>query len=106
AAAAGIDLAQTVARIDIEASVYTVFAGGKAERYLRGPDTPLSALLLTAPYAVATALLTGDLTVADFARPALTERRRWQLAARVRLTGNDVYTARLLSATAPFGEAL
>jgi len=95
-----------VVSVDVDASLYTQFAGRRAEQYLAGRDTPISALLLTAPYAVATALLTGDLTVADFAPPALNSGRRWELAGRVRLVHDEKMTAALFDSVAPFGEAV
>jgi len=104
--AAGVSIDQDVAAIDIDASIYTLFAAGRAEQYLDGAATPISALLLTTPYAVASTLLTGTLTVADFAEPALGEQRRWALAERVRLTEDPELTAQLFAATAPFGEAV
>jgi 2-methylcitrate dehydratase PrpD len=66
----------------------------------------LSSLLLAVPYCVATALLTGDLTVADFAAPALHDERRWRLAEKVTLRHDPEMTRALLDSTAPFGAAL
>jgi hypothetical protein len=90
----------------IDASAYTVFAGEQAAEYLDDERSPLSALLLSVAYPVATALLTGDLTVADFEPPAVHDPRRWALARRVRLVHDDDMTRELLVSTAPFGEAL
>jgi len=61
-------------------SAYTIFAGRQAERYLAGERSPLSALLLSTGYPVATALLTGDLRVPDFEpRPsAIRPDGRWR----------------------------
>jgi 2-methylcitrate dehydratase PrpD len=92
--------------IEIEGSVYTVFAARKAEPYLAGPRTPLGALVLTTAYPVATALLTGGLTVRDFRPPAIGQLVRWRLADRVRLVHNAPMTHQLLTGDAPVGEAL
>jgi len=95
-----------VADVLVEASVYTVFASRKADEYVTGPQAPASALPLSVPYCVATALLRGELEVADFAGPAVDDPARWQLARRVRLTEDTEMTRALLASEAPFGEAL
>jgi 2-methylcitrate dehydratase PrpD len=95
-----------VEEIVVEGSVYTAFAARKAEPYLCGPRTPIGALVLTTAYPVATALLTGELTMRDFRQPAVGERMRWRLAERVRLVHDSGMTRRLLAGDAPFGEAL
>jgi 2-methylcitrate dehydratase PrpD len=68
--------------------------------------SPVSALVFCTPYAVATALLTGDLTAADFAMPAVGDGDRWRLAAKVRLEHDSAMTRESLLSEAPFGEAL
>lgn len=95
-----------VTRIVVDVSLYTLFVGRKAEDYLNGADTPISSLLLATPYAVATTLLTGDLTVADFAEPAISDPRRWALAEAVQLVHDPEMTRCLLESVAPFGEAV
>lgn len=104
--AAGVSIADEVRGVVVEASVYTEFAGRRAKAYLAGPDTPISSLLLSAPYAVATGLLLGDLVAADFAEPAIDDPRRWALAETVRLVQDERMTARLFESVAPFGEAV
>ncbi|KMS72368.1 VlmK-like protein [Streptomyces viridochromogenes] len=96
----------TVAEALVEASLYTLYAGRRADRYVTGPDAPLGALVLHTPYPVATALLTGGLTVADFERPALAEAARWRLAERVRLAHDPELTRALFDSAAPFGAAV
>ncbi|SCF38554.1 MmgE/PrpD family protein [Micromonospora mirobrigensis] len=100
------DWLERLDRIDVDASVYTVHVGERSGRYAEGPGAALSSLLLAVPYCVATALLTGDLTVADFQEPAVRDPRRWELAARVRLRHDARLTRALFDSTAPFGEAL
>jgi 2-methylcitrate dehydratase PrpD len=101
----GLEVEQ-VAEVVVDASIYTVFVGDRSGAYADGPSPALSSLLLAVPYCVATALLTGDLTVADFAPPALDDPRRRALAAKVALRHDPRMTRALLSATAPFGEAI
>ncbi|MEU7383504.1 MULTISPECIES: MmgE/PrpD family protein [unclassified Streptomyces] len=98
--------AEDIEQVTVAASYYTVFAGRHAKPYADSPDAPLSALLLSAPYAVATALLEGDLTVEDFSAPRVRDARRWQLAQRIRLEHDPDMTRALLRSEAPFGEAL
>jgi 2-methylcitrate dehydratase PrpD len=97
---------QQVADVLVEASFYTVYVSRKADEYVTGPDAPASALPLSVPYTVATALLNGGLAVADFARPATGDPARWDLARRVRLAEDEEMTRALLASVAPFGEAL
>lgn len=99
-------LASEVEDILVEASLYTEYVGRVANGYVTGPDAPTSALPLSIPYTVATALLTGALTVADFAAPAVDDPERWELAKRVRLTQDEEMTRDLFVSEAPFGEAL
>lgn len=98
--------ADAVAEIIIDASIYTLLVNRTASGYLNGPDTPVSALVSTTPYAVATALHTGVLRPADFAAPAVRCADRWALAEKVRLVHDETMTVDLLAAEAPFGEAL
>ncbi|GGM16932.1 MmgE/PrpD family protein [Micromonospora yangpuensis] len=92
--------------VEVAASAYTLYAGQQAAPYLAGPDTPLSALLLDTTYPVATALLTGDLTVADFDTPAVRDPARWALAARIRQLHDPAMSRELFCSVAPFGGAV
>lgn len=99
--------AEQVAEVSVAVSLYTLYAGRRAASYVTGPDPgSVGALLLTVPYPVATALLTGDLTTADLVPPALTRPERWELAGRVRLVHDPRLTRALLQSVAPFGEAI
>jgi 2-methylcitrate dehydratase PrpD len=103
------ELGPDAARIEevrIEASLYTLVADRIADPYVRGPRTPLGALVLYAPYPVATALLTGQVTVEDFARPRVDDPARWRLVERVRLLHDMELTRELFASHAPFGEAV
>jgi 2-methylcitrate dehydratase PrpD len=95
-----------VTRIVVDVSLYTIFVNRKAQDYLNGAATPISSLLLNTHYAVATTLLAGDLTVADFTEPAISDPRRWALADAVDLVHDPEMTRSLLESVAPFGEAV
>ncbi|MGR8006912.1 MmgE/PrpD family protein [Streptomyces hypolithicus] len=97
---------EDIEEVVVEASLYTLFAAKKAASYIAGPASPLGALVLHTPYPVATALLTGGLTVNDFAMPLLNDRERWNLADRVHLVHDPELTKALFSSEAPFGEAV
>jgi 2-methylcitrate dehydratase PrpD len=91
----------------VQASLYTVLAGQRAAPYVTGPRScPVGSLLLTVPYPVATALLTGDLSAGDLTPPAVTDPRRWELARKVRLVHDPELTGALIRSVAPFGEAV
>jgi 2-methylcitrate dehydratase PrpD len=98
--------ADDVAEVAVDTSLYTMYVSRVADGYVRGPGTPASVLPLSLPYTVSTALLYGDLAVADFARPAVDDDRRWRLAGKVRLAEDARMTRDLLVCEAPFGEAI
>src|SRR5216683_4774270 len=80
---------------------------GRATKALvAGPGASGSSLPLSVPYTVATALLNGDLTVADFFAPAVNAADRWALAGKVRLVHDEDMTRKLFASVAPFGEAI
>ncbi|MET9428544.1 MmgE/PrpD family protein [Streptomyces sp. NPDC003036] len=101
-----LDGADAIEEVVVETSLYTLTAQRTAERYVHGPGAPLGALVLHTPYTVATALLTGDLSVADFTAPGRDEESRWRIARRVRLVHDPAMTRALLASEAPFGEAI
>jgi 2-methylcitrate dehydratase PrpD len=99
----------TVDAIDevvVTTSMYTLIVDQKAAEFLDGERSPVSALVFSVLYAVATTLLTGGLTGADFARPATADEQRWRLAAKIRLEHDPEMTRQSLLSEAPFGEAL
>ncbi len=95
-----------VSAIDVAASAYTIAVDKIVAGYADGPDTVVGALPLSLSYTVATALLTGGLSVADFAAPAVGQGDRWSLAAKVTLRHDSAMTSDLLTSDAPFGEAI
>jgi 2-methylcitrate dehydratase PrpD len=98
--------ADDVAEVVVTTSMYTLVVDEKAAEFIDAERSPVSALVFCTPYAVATTLLTGDLTGADFALPAVADGDRWRLAAKVRLEHDSAMTRESLLSDAPFGEAL
>lgn len=101
----GVEPSQ-ISEVVVEASHYTAYVGRLAEKYAAGPGAPSSTLPLSLRYTVATALLSGDLTVADYAPPAVRDADRWALAEKVRLVHDPEMTRELFCGEAPFGEAV
>ncbi|MFJ2874604.1 MmgE/PrpD family protein [Streptomyces sp. NPDC087298] len=97
---------ENIEEVVVETSYYTMHAARLADAHDQQSLTPASVLPLSVPYAVATALIEGGLTAADFAAPATEDARRWQLAKRVRMVEDPLMTRDLLHSEAPFGEAL
>jgi 2-methylcitrate dehydratase PrpD len=95
-----------VREIVVATSAYTLAVHELVAGYDSGPDTAVSALPLSLPYTVATALLSGGLSVADFTGPAVRDPDRWALAAKVRLCHDSRMTRDLFTSEAPFGEAI
>ncbi|MDT4970409.1 MAG: hypothetical protein QOG22_552 [Pseudonocardiales bacterium] len=95
-----------VTEVVVTTSMYTLVVDQKAAAFLDAERSPVSALVFCTPYAVATALLTGDLVGADFAAPAVADDDRWRLAAKITLEHDGEMTRESLLSEAPFGEAL
>jgi 2-methylcitrate dehydratase PrpD len=98
--------ADDIDEVVVATSMYTLLVDQKAAEFLDRERSPVSALVFCTPYAVATTLLTGDLTGADFALPATADEQRWLLAAKIRLEHDAGMTRQTLLSEAPFGEAL
>ncbi|MFI1887296.1 MmgE/PrpD family protein [Streptomyces jumonjinensis] len=98
--------ADEIESITVDASLYTLFAARRAAAYVEGPGSPLGALVLDVAYPVATALLTGSLSVHDFSAPLLDDPDRWKLAGLVELRHDRDMTRELFASEAPFGEAV
>jgi 2-methylcitrate dehydratase PrpD len=96
----------TVDEIVVQTSLYTVLVDQKAADYLAGPRSPIGALMFSASYLVATALLAGGLTTSDFTHPRVDDPRRWELAAKVRVEQDDGMTRASFRCEVPFGQAL
>jgi 2-methylcitrate dehydratase PrpD len=95
-----------VDEVVVTTSIYTLLVDQKAAEFLDRERSPVSALVFCTPYAVATTLLTGGLTAADFGLPSTADERRWRLAAKIRLEHDAGMTRQSLLSEAPFGEAL
>ena len=102
---AGLDVGE-IAEVLVEGSLFTVGLDRLGGTFAAGPDAPLSALNFSLGYSTATALLTGDLTPADFAEPGLRDPARWELAGKVRVQHDAAYSRAAMFATAPLGAAL
>jgi 2-methylcitrate dehydratase PrpD len=92
--------------IEVTTSLYTIAVEQKSTAYMNGPGSPVSVLAFSTPYTVATTLLNGTLTAADFAHPALDDKTRWDLAGKVRIAHDLAMTRESLVCTAPVGAAL
>ena len=101
----GFDAAD-IAEVVVHSPWYTVLVDRRAQLELRRPEAPTAPLVLSIPYPVATALLTGGLAIDDFAAPAVRDGQRWALAARVRVEHDPDLTRACFTGTAPFGAAL
>lgn len=101
----GCDVAD-IAEVVVHSPWYTVLVDRRARIELRRPESLIEPLVLSIPYPVATALLTGGLTIADFAVPAVRDAQRWALAAKVRVEHDPDLTRACFTGTAPFGAAL
>jgi 2-methylcitrate dehydratase PrpD len=95
-----------VDEVVVTTSMYTLLVDQKAAEFLDRERSPVSALVFCTPYAVATTLLTGSLTAADFGLPSTADEQRWRLAAKIRLEHDAGMTRQSLLSEAPFGEAL
>ena len=98
--------ADDVDEVVVHTSRYTMAVGRQASAYVDGPGSPVSALVFSAPYTVATALLTGALTPGDLTSPRLDDPQRWELAAKVRLENEVAMTRAGMVCAVPIGEAL
>jgi 2-methylcitrate dehydratase PrpD len=98
--------ADAIEEVVVHGSLFTFETDVHASEYLDGPGSPVSALSYSVRYGVATALLTGGLSPADFTRPAVDDPARWELAKRVRVEHDPALSRRAVLATSPLGEAL
>jgi 2-methylcitrate dehydratase PrpD len=98
--------AADIAEVIVTTSLYTIVVEDKSAAYLDGARSPVSALVFSTPYTVATALLTGNLLGSDFAAPAVADAERWALAEKVQVEMDIDMTRESLVCEVPFGEAL
>lgn len=99
----GLDAVET---IDVHAPRITLAMDQHAAAYRDDTATPLPAVNLSIGYNVATALLTGGLTPDDLLPAAIGDQRRWDLARRVRAHYDEGFSRKVMTSTAPVGEAL
>ncbi|GAB2819368.1 MmgE/PrpD family protein [Streptomyces daliensis] len=100
------DATQQITEIHVHAPSLVLEMDRHAARYLREGNSPIAALNMSLAYNVATALLTGAVTVEDLSGEAVHEPRRWRLARRVRLHHDEDLSRAAMLSTAPVGEAL
>ncbi|MFE5796858.1 MmgE/PrpD family protein [Streptomyces sp. NPDC056503] len=98
--------ADDIEEVSVETSLYTAIVERRAAEYLRGPVSPVSALVFSLRYTLATALLTGQLSTDDFTEKGLADTERWSLADRVEVRLDQAMTRDLFHCEVPFGEAL
>jgi 2-methylcitrate dehydratase PrpD len=98
--------ADDIAEVVVHSSWYTVFLDRRVAALVTGPDAALATLVVSTPYTVATALLTGDLVPADMMQPRLGDPQRWALAGRIRVEHDPEMTRDSFRCEVPFGEAL
>ncbi|MBB1246471.1 MmgE/PrpD family protein [Streptomyces durbertensis] len=98
--------ADDIAEIAVDTSLYTAVVERRAAEYLRGPMSPVSALVFSLRYTLATALLTGRLSTDDFTEKGLADTERWSLADRIDVRLDRDMTRDLFHCEVPFGEAL
>lgn len=95
-----------IAEVVVHSSLYTVLLDERISAYVRGAPSPVSALVLSTPYTVATTLLHGSLEAGDFTGERVKDPDRWALAARVGLRHDVEMTRQSMLCEVPFGEAL
>lgn len=95
-----------VSHVTVEASLFTTQVDQRAGRYLRGPDSTLSALNFSVPYNVAVAVLDGEHTPRQFTPARRGKRDVWELADRVDLQHDAGFTVDALRSEVPLGAML
>jgi 2-methylcitrate dehydratase PrpD len=95
-----------VEEIVVRASIFTTELERLTSGYLDGPATSPITLGFSATYGVATALLTGNMTPAEFSGERIRDECRWRLMRKVHLEHDLALSLRALACTAPIGEAL
>jgi 2-methylcitrate dehydratase PrpD len=98
--------AEDIDEIVIATSLYSMLVDHRSSAYLDGPRSTVGGLMFSAGYLVATALMTGGITAADFTTPAMQDPDRWRLARKVRLVQDAQMTRSSFRCEVPFGEAL
>lgn len=97
---------ESVERVVVAASVFTVGMDARSRPYVHGPGTGVAALNFSVPYNIAVALVRGALVPADFDAGTVADAAVWDLAAKVEVGYDADMTERALLATAPVGAAL
>lgn len=95
-----------VERIDVDASIFTVGMDARSAPYVKGPDSPLSALSFSTPYNVACAIRDRELAPRHLTGRYVADTDLWELAGKVRIHHDEDLTIAALTSDAPMGAAL
>lgn len=95
-----------VVSVVVEASIFTVGMDAHSAPYLDGRTSPVAALTFSTPFVIASALLAGEFTPSQLARPWIERREVWELAARVESRHDLGLTVTALTSDIPLGAAL
>ncbi|MFE0251642.1 MmgE/PrpD family protein [Streptomyces sp. NPDC059010] len=97
---------EDIEEVVVHTSWYSAYVDQRTRALVDGPGTPVSVLVVSLPYTLATTLLTGGLLPADFAGDRLADPGRWELAERVRVLHDARMTRDSFRSEVPFGAAL
>jgi len=100
------DRLESVERVVVGSSVFTVGMDARSRPYVKGPQTAVSALNFSVPYNVAVSLARGTLVPGDFDAETVADPVVWDLADKVEVAYERDLTERALLGTAPVGAAL
>ena len=98
--------ADTVASVEVHASLFTLGMDAHSAPYLDGAQSRISTLTFSTPYTVACAILHRDLSPDHLPRDRIADGRVWDLAKRVRVVHDMDHTIAALLADIPIGAAI
>jgi 2-methylcitrate dehydratase PrpD len=87
--------AKKVKAVHVAAAPLTLGMEALAAPHLKGPDSMQATLNFTVGYNVAVALIDRELTARQFTRDRIHDQAVWDLAAKVRLTENEIMAQRM-----------
>jgi 2-methylcitrate dehydratase PrpD len=96
---------ETVDRIDVHASIFTMGMEIHSVPYLKGVDSHISTLSFSTPYAVACALLYRSLLPDHFSKAYIQNECIWRMASKVHLHHDMQFTLAAVLADIPIGAA-
>jgi 2-methylcitrate dehydratase PrpD len=95
-----------VAEVEVAGSLFTLGMDAHSAPYLDGPRSPLVTLTFSTPYAVAAAIVAGDLGPEQLGRRWRDDPLVWELAGRVRVRHDAALSAAAIAGDLPVGAAL